>query len=34
VQAKELGQTMYALRDRLFTNYLRAELRNPRIVAC
>jgi hypothetical protein len=34
VKAKELGQTRYALRDSLFINYLRAELRNPRIVAC
>jgi len=34
VKAKELGQTRYELRDSLFSNYLRAELRNPRIVAC
>jgi hypothetical protein len=34
VKAKELGQTMYALRSNLFSAYLRAELRNPRIVAC
>jgi hypothetical protein len=34
VKAKELGQTMYALRDSLFSHYLRTELRNPRIVAC
>jgi DDE superfamily endonuclease len=34
VKAKELGQTMYELRNSLFSNYLRAELRNPRIVAC
>jgi len=34
VQAKELGQTMYALRERLFSHYLRAELRNPHIMAC
>lgn len=34
VKAKELGQTMYALRSRLFSAYLRAKLRNPRIVAC
>jgi DDE superfamily endonuclease len=34
VQAKELGQTMYELRSSLFSAYLRAELRNPRIVAC
>ena len=34
VKATELGQTMYELRDSLFSHYLRAELRNPRIVAC
>jgi hypothetical protein len=34
VKAKELGQTMYELRNSLFSNYLRTELRNPRIVAC
>lgn len=34
VKAKELGQTLYELRDGLFSHYLRAELRNPRIVAC
>ena len=34
VKATELGQTMYALRERLFSHYLRAELRNPHIVAC
>lgn len=34
VKANELGQTLYELRDRLFSYYLRAELRNPRIVAC
>lgn len=34
VKAKELGQTMYALRSSLFSSYLQAELRNPRIVAC
>ena len=34
VKAKELGQTLYALRDSLFPYYLRTELRNPRIVAC
>ncbi len=34
VKAKELRQTMYELRDSLFSDYLRAELRNPRIVAC
>jgi hypothetical protein len=34
VKAKELGQTLYELRDSLFSTYLWAELRNPRIVAC
>ena len=34
VKAKALGQTLYELRDSLFSNYLRAELRNPWIVAC
>jgi hypothetical protein len=34
VKAKELGQTMYALRASLFSAYLQAELRNPRIMAC
>jgi len=34
VKAKELGHTLYELRDSLFSHYLRAELRNPRIVAC
>jgi hypothetical protein len=34
VKAKELGQTLYELRSSLFSYYLRAELRNPRIVAC
>jgi len=34
VKAKELGQTMYALRESLFSHYLRAELQNPHIVAC
>ena len=34
VKAKELGQTMYALRSSVFSTYLRAELRHPRIVAC
>jgi hypothetical protein len=33
-KAKELGQTRYALRERLFSHYLRAELRNPHIMAC
>jgi DDE superfamily endonuclease len=34
VKAKELGQTMYALRESLFSHYLRAELLNPHIGAC
>ena len=34
VKAKELGQTMYALRESLFSRYLRTELRNPQITAC
>jgi hypothetical protein len=34
VKAKELGQTMYALRESLFSHYLRAELQYPHIVAC
>ena len=34
VKATELGQTLYALRSSLFSAYLQAELRNPRIVAC
>jgi hypothetical protein len=34
VQAQALGQTLYELRNRLFSHYLRAELRKPRIVAC
>jgi len=34
VKAKELGQTMYALRESLFSHYLRAELQHPHIVAC
>jgi len=34
VRAQELGQTLYALRESLFSTYLRAELCNPRIVAC
>ena len=33
-RAQELGQTLYDLRESLFSTYLRAELRNPRIVAC
>ena len=34
VKAKELGQTLYALRESLFSHYLRAELQRPHIVAC
>jgi Transposase DDE domain len=34
VKAKELGQTRYDLRSSLFSDYLWAELRHPRIVAC
>jgi len=34
VKAKELGQTLYELRSSLFSAYLRAELRHPRITAC
>jgi hypothetical protein len=34
VKAQKLGQTMYALRESLFSHYLRAELRNPHIMAC
>jgi hypothetical protein len=34
VKATELGQTLYELRSSLFSAYLRAELRNPRVVAC
>ena len=34
VKAKELGQTLYAVRESLFSCYLRAELRNPQITAC
>ncbi len=34
VKAKELGQTLYELRSSLFSAYLRAELRHPRIAAC
>jgi hypothetical protein len=34
VKAKEVGQTMYALRESLFSHYLRAELQHPHIVAC
>ena len=34
VKANELGHTMYALRESLFSQYLRAELQHPHIVAC
>ena len=34
VKAKALGQTMYALRESLFSHYLRTELQHPHIVAC
>ena len=34
VRAQELGQTLYDLRESLFSTYLRAEFRHPRIVAC
>lgn len=34
VKAQELGQTLYAVRESLFSHYLRAELRNPQITAC
>jgi len=34
VKAKDRGQTLYAVRESLFSRYLRAELRSPRITAC
>ena len=34
VKAKELGQTLYAVRESLFSHDLRAELRNPHVTAC
>lgn len=34
VKATELGQPVYALRESLFSHYLRAELRNPQLTAC
>jgi hypothetical protein len=34
VKATQLGQTLYQVRARLFTEYLRAELRQPHIPAC
>jgi hypothetical protein len=34
VKAQELGQTLYEVRESLFTNYLRAELAHPTVPAC
>jgi hypothetical protein len=34
VKAQALGQTRYAVRESLFSHYLRAELQNPHITAC
>jgi hypothetical protein len=34
VKAKELGQTVYAVRESLFSRYLRAELQSPTVTAC
>lgn len=34
VKAKELGRTLYAVRESLFSCYLRAELRSPMVTAC
>jgi Transposase DDE domain len=34
IKAKELGQTLYAVRESLFSRYLRAELRSPTVTAC
>jgi hypothetical protein len=34
VKAKELGQTLYTVRESLFSHYLRAALRNPHVTAC
>jgi DDE superfamily endonuclease len=34
VKATALGQTLYAVRESLFSHYLRAELRNPHVTAC
>jgi hypothetical protein len=34
VKALELGQTLYQVHSSVFSDYLRAELRNPRIQAC
>jgi hypothetical protein len=33
-KAKELGQTLYAVRESLFSRYLRAELQSPTVTAC
>jgi hypothetical protein len=34
IKAQELGQTLYEVRESLFTNYLRAELAHPTVPAC
>jgi len=34
LRAQQFSQTMYELRSSLFSDYLRAELRNPHIAAC
>ena len=34
VKAKELGQTLYTVRESLFSHYLRTELRHPHVTAC
>jgi len=34
VKAKDLGQTLYAVRESLFSRYLRGELRSPTVTAC
>jgi hypothetical protein len=34
VKAQKLGQTLEALRESLFSHYVRAEWRNPHIMAC
>jgi len=34
LRAQQLGQTIYQLRASLFSDYLRAELRHPRLTAC
>ena len=33
-RAKDLGKTLYAVRERLLSHYLRAELRRPHVTAC